>query len=267
MEMAGESFYKYMAYEKAAASVENAPPLADLVAVRRAPQAARRREVDRRRDRAARGIGKRGAAGRALPAFSAVADRGARRERHRHEDGGDALHGLRHRVARGSRGRDRGRNAAGVPRLGSKTIENWKRGILAYKGRQRRTPLPQALAVARQVVALPGARSAARAPRVRGQPAAREVTVGDVDVVCTSHARRRRRRAFRGVAARGGRARRRTDQGQHLAPGRPADRSARASGSSLRESAAALHRLARAQHQAARVCGAPEPARERERHS
>ena len=32
MEMAGESFYKYMAYEKAAASVENAPPLADLIA-------------------------------------------------------------------------------------------------------------------------------------------------------------------------------------------------------------------------------------------
>ena len=34
---------------------------------------------------------------------------------------------------------------AGVPRLGSKTIENWRRGILAYRGRQRRTPLPQAL--------------------------------------------------------------------------------------------------------------------------
>ena len=32
MELAGESFYKYSAYEKAAASIENAPPLADLVA-------------------------------------------------------------------------------------------------------------------------------------------------------------------------------------------------------------------------------------------
>ncbi len=32
MEMAGDSFYKYTAYEKAAASIENAPPLADLVA-------------------------------------------------------------------------------------------------------------------------------------------------------------------------------------------------------------------------------------------
>src|SRR5580704_13508240 len=32
MELAGESFYKYSAYEKAAATVENAPPLADLVA-------------------------------------------------------------------------------------------------------------------------------------------------------------------------------------------------------------------------------------------
>ncbi|MFY9720072.1 MAG: helix-hairpin-helix domain-containing protein, partial [Candidatus Cybelea sp.] len=32
MELAGESFYKYTAFEKAAASVENAAPLADLVA-------------------------------------------------------------------------------------------------------------------------------------------------------------------------------------------------------------------------------------------
>ena len=33
MELAGDSFYKYMAYEKAAASVENAAPLAGLVAI------------------------------------------------------------------------------------------------------------------------------------------------------------------------------------------------------------------------------------------
>ena len=32
MEMAGETFYKYTAFEKAAASVENAPPLRDVVA-------------------------------------------------------------------------------------------------------------------------------------------------------------------------------------------------------------------------------------------
>ncbi|MBV8656095.1 MAG: hypothetical protein JO160_08615, partial [Candidatus Eremiobacteraeota bacterium] len=31
MELGGESFYKYMAFEKAAASVENAAPLADVV--------------------------------------------------------------------------------------------------------------------------------------------------------------------------------------------------------------------------------------------
>ncbi len=41
--MAGESFYKYMAYEKAAASVENAPPLARSRRRRRASQAAERR--------------------------------------------------------------------------------------------------------------------------------------------------------------------------------------------------------------------------------
>ncbi len=37
MEMSGESFYKYMAFEKAAASVENASPLPGLIASRGTP--------------------------------------------------------------------------------------------------------------------------------------------------------------------------------------------------------------------------------------
>ena len=74
----------------------------------------------------------------------------------------------------------------GVPRLGSKTIENWKRGILAYRGRQRRTPLPQALAIANVAVAYlrKGRR---RTPLLCGKPAPLRGVVGDIDIVCTSH--------------------------------------------------------------------------------
>ena len=32
MELAGETFYKFMAYERAASAIENAPPIADLIA-------------------------------------------------------------------------------------------------------------------------------------------------------------------------------------------------------------------------------------------
>jgi len=32
MEFAGEPFYKFMAYERAATAIENAPPVADLIA-------------------------------------------------------------------------------------------------------------------------------------------------------------------------------------------------------------------------------------------
>ena len=32
MELSGESFYKFMAYERAAAAIENAAPLGDLIA-------------------------------------------------------------------------------------------------------------------------------------------------------------------------------------------------------------------------------------------
>ncbi len=152
MEMAGESFYKYMAYERAAASVENAPPLADLGCRGRASQTPRRREVDWRRDRTARAYRKNRTARTALRALSADAAGGARRERHRNEDRGmlfaeygiASLADLEAAIAAGT--------LSGVPRLGSKTIENWRRGILAYRGRQRRTPLPQALAIAREAM-------------------------------------------------------------------------------------------------------------------
>ena len=186
MEMAGESFYKYMAYEKAAASVENAPPLADLVV------SGEHLKLP--------GIGKSIGAVIEQLLVSGSADQldllyqrfppsvmevlgvsgiGTKTAAMLFTDYGIAsLADLETAIGSGA--------LAGVPRLGSKTIENWKRGILAYKGRQRRTPLPQALAVARQVTAHlehgPPLERLAFAGSLRRQ----EVTVGDVDVVCTS---------------------------------------------------------------------------------
>ncbi len=186
MEMAGESFYKYSAYEKAAASVENAPPLADLVA---AGEHLKLSGVGKSIGAAIEQLVESGTADpleelyRRFPPtlleVLGVSGIGTKTAGMLFSDYGIAsLADLEAAIAAGT--------LADVPRLGSKTIENWKRGILAYKGRQRRTPLPQALAIAEQIVA----------HLQQGPPLARlsfagslrrsEVTVGDVDVVCTS---------------------------------------------------------------------------------
>ncbi len=74
----------------------------------------------------------------------------------------------------------------GVPRLGPKTLENWRRGMLAYKGHLVRTPLARARTIAREVMTF----LAQGPPLHRLTPAGslrrQEVTVGDVDLVCTS---------------------------------------------------------------------------------
>ncbi|HVR47591.1 MAG TPA: DNA polymerase/3'-5' exonuclease PolX [Candidatus Binatia bacterium] len=186
MEMAGESFYKYMAYEKAAASVENAPPLGDLVvsgehlklpgvgksigaAIEQLLASGRAEQLDVLYQRFPP----------SLMEVLGVTGIGTKTAAMLFTDYGIAsLADLESAIGSGT--------LAGVPRLGSKTIENWKRGILAYKGRQRRTPLPQALAIAHEVVAHleqgPPLARLAFAGSLRRQ----EVTVGDVDVVCTS---------------------------------------------------------------------------------
>ncbi len=187
MEMAGESFYKYMAYEKAAASVENAPPLADLVA---SGEHLKLPGVGKSIGAAIEQLLASGSAEQldllyqrfppSLLQVLGVSGIGTKTAALLFTEYGIAsLSDLEGAIASGT--------LAGVPRLGSKTIENWKRGILAYKGRQRRTPLPQALAVAREVVAHleqgPPLERLAFAGSLRRQ----ETTVGDVDVVCTSH--------------------------------------------------------------------------------
>ena len=133
MELAGESFYKYMAYEKAAASVENASPLRDL--------------VDAGEHRKLPGVGK--SIGTAIEQLVRTGKAEQLDELYRHfpptllevlgvsgigtktaamlfrDYGIASLADLEAAIA--------AETLAGVPRLGSKTIENWRRGILAYR--------------------------------------------------------------------------------------------------------------------------------------
>ncbi|MBV8489849.1 MAG: DNA polymerase III, partial [Candidatus Eremiobacteraeota bacterium] len=186
MELAGDSFYKYMAYEKAAASVENAAPLAGLVA------SGEHLKLP--------GIGKTIGAvveqlvttGRAEP-LDALYQRfppsilevlsvngiGVKTAATLFTDYGIAsLADLETAIASGA--------LAGVPRLGPKTLENWKRGILAYKGRLRRTPLALALTIAREAMDFVRSGPALDRLAYAGSLRRQEVTVGDIDLVCTS---------------------------------------------------------------------------------
>lgn len=186
MELAGESFYKYTAYERAAASIENAAPLADLVAAGEhlklagvgktiggvIDQLVRSGTCDQLEELYVRFP-------RTLMEVLGVSGIGTKTAAMLFSEYGIAsLADLEAAIAQGT--------LLGVPRLGSKTIENWRRGILAYRGRQRRTPLPQALAIARTAVAYleegPPLERLAFAGSLRRQ----EETVGDIDIVCTS---------------------------------------------------------------------------------
>ncbi len=187
MEMAGESFYKYMAYEKAAASVENAPPLADLVA---AGEHLKLPGVGKSIGTAIEQLVLTGSAEQlaelhkrfppSLLEVLGVSGIGTKTAATLFTDYGIAsLADLEAAIASGT--------LLGVPRLGPKTIENWKRGILAYKGRQRRTPIAQALAIAREATEYVRQGPPLERLTFAGSLRRQEVTVGDVDLVCTSH--------------------------------------------------------------------------------
>jgi DNA polymerase (family 10) len=187
MELAGESFYKYSAYEKAAASVENAPPLADLVA---AGEHFKLPGVGKTIGGVIEQLVATGTADQLEELFRrfpptllevlGVSGIGTKTAGMLFSDYGIAsLADLEAAIAAGT--------LLGVPRLGSKTIENWKRGILAYRGRQRRTPLPQALAIANVAVAYLQEGPPLERLSFAGSLRRCEVTVGDIDIVCTSH--------------------------------------------------------------------------------
>ena len=187
MEFAGEPFFKFMAYERAAETLENAPPAAQLQASGEL--------------QALPGIGKT-IAGRIVELLETgtIAYRDELAARYPltllevlgvqgigmktaqalfHEQGIASLADLERALESG--GLD------GMPRLGKKSLENIRRGILAYKGRRTRTPLGRALPLARTIVAYLEAGGKARNLTVAGSVRRAESTVGDIDIVCTSH--------------------------------------------------------------------------------
>jgi len=186
MEMAGESFYKYMAYEKAAASVENAPPLADLIAagehlklpgVGKSIGAAIEQIVATGTSDHLAGLHQRFPP--SILEVLSVSGIGVKTAATLFSDYGIAsLADLERAIVSDA--------LSGVPRLGAKTIENWKRGILAYKGRLRRTPLSEAIVVAYEAMSFVREGPAVDRLLPAGSLRRQEVTVGDVDLVCTS---------------------------------------------------------------------------------
>jgi DNA polymerase (family 10) len=188
MEFAGEPFFKFMAYERAAETLENAPPLGAGDGI----DAARLVELP--------GVGKT-IAGRIVTLAQTGSDPYLEELRSKYPStllellgvqgvGMKTAQQLFERLGIASladleRALDDGALAT-VPRLGAKSIDNIRRGVLAYKGRTKRTPLGVALPIAREVIAylrkLTDAQDLTAAGSVRRQ----EPTVGDVDVICTS---------------------------------------------------------------------------------
>lgn len=186
MELAGESFYKYTAFEKAAATVENAAPLGDLVA---AGEHLKLSGVGKTIGTVIEQLVKTGTADQleelhkrfppTLLEVLGVSGIGTKTAGMLFSEYGIAsLADLEAAIAAGA--------LEGVPRLGSKTIENWKRGILAYRGRQRRTPLPAALAIARQAMTYVRLGPPLERLVFAGSLRRCELTAGDIDLVCTS---------------------------------------------------------------------------------
>jgi DNA polymerase (family 10) len=186
MEFAGQPFFKFMAYERAAETLENAAPVAELIV------AGRLQELP--------GIGKT-IAGRieeiartgtcgyleelrqtyppTLVEVLGVSGVGMKTAQQLFAQLGIAsLADLENAIAAGA--------LAGMPRLGPKTIENIKRGVLSYKGRLQRTPIGKALPIARELIAYLGEHTQAADLAFAGSLRRAEPTVGDIDIVCTS---------------------------------------------------------------------------------
>jgi len=186
MEFAGEPFFKFMAYERAAETLENAAPAASLVAsgeLQRLPGigktiAARIVELLETGSIAYRDEL---AATYPLTLVDMLGVQGIGMKTAQtlyREQGIASLADLERAVDAGA--------LDGVARLGKKSIENIKRGILALKGRGTRTPLGRALPLARSIVAYLEAGGKAHDLAIAGSVRRSEVTVGDIDIICTS---------------------------------------------------------------------------------
>ena len=186
MELAGETFYKFTAYERAAETLENAPPVTDLLTAGELTTLP--------------GIGKSLAATieeivrtgtcaqletlqqRYPPTIFevlGVSGIGIKTAAMLFENYGiGSLADLERAIDSGV--------LAEAPRMGPKTIENIRRGILAYRGRMQRTPLPRALVIAHEAISYLEAGPSVHRIGFAGSLRRAEVTVGDIDIVCTS---------------------------------------------------------------------------------
>lgn len=186
MEFAGEPFFKFMAYERAAETLENAAPVWALV------EDGRLTELP--------GVGKtiaarivtlaqtgtdpyleelRGKYPSTLMEVLGVQGVGMKTAQQLFERLGVAsLADLERALEDGA--------LAAMPRLGAKSIENIRRGVLAYKGRAKRTPLGVAQPLAREIIAYLQETTDAADLTAAGSVRRQEATVGDVDIVCTS---------------------------------------------------------------------------------
>jgi DNA polymerase (family 10) len=185
MELSGESFYKFMAYERAAAAIENAPPIADVVA---AGELTALPNVGKSIATTVEQLVRTGTCEhletltQRYPAtiFEVLGVSGI---------GVKTAAMLFEQFGIGSLGDLEKAIDSGVldaaPRMGKKTIENIRRGILAYKGRQHRTPLAIALTAARGAMAFLQEGPPLHRLTYAGSLRRAEPTVGDVDIVCT----------------------------------------------------------------------------------
>ena len=186
MELSGETFYKFMAYERAASAIENAPPLGDLIASGELTQLP--------------GVGKSiGAAVEEIVRTGTCEHLATLTQRYPatifevlgvsgigiktaamlfEQFGIGSLTDLEQAIDSGV--------LDAAPRMGRKTIENIRRGILAYRGRQHRTPLARALSTAREVMAYLQEGPPLHRLTYAGSLRRAEPTVGDIDIVCTS---------------------------------------------------------------------------------
>ena len=186
MEFAGEPFFKFMAYERAASAIENAAPVADLIASGTLQElnGVGKTIAGRVADLAATGTCDyleelRAKYPPTLIDLLGVTGVGMKTAIALYEQLGIAsLADLEAAIASGA--------LAALPRLGKKSIENIKRGLLAFKGRQTRTPIGKALPIARAIIAYLAERTDAADLTYAGSLRRAEVTVGDIDIICTS---------------------------------------------------------------------------------
>jgi len=186
MEFAGEDYFRFMAYERAADAVHNAPPLADLAL---AGELTSLPGIGKSIAEKIQSILETGTCGyleelraqyppRLMEVLTVpgIGIKTARMLFEQFEIG--SLADLEAALEDGT--------LAGAPRLGKKSIENLRRGILASKGRSRRWPLGVARPIAEALIEYLRANVRADNLIAAGSLRRAEPTVGDIDVICTS---------------------------------------------------------------------------------